>query len=265
MKQLGGKRTFSSEKPEERKVYRCPQCDFKAQHDSAVSQHVKEEHCPQTTCPFCNIGFITTEILGNHINEMHKENNADSTVHNCHNCDFRSQNSSMLVQHVKEVHSNQPSCPFCNVGFNSHLILRKHIDQMHKDITLPTVRQNIEVNKKKGPCAFFQKPLGCKKGLYCDFSHEQGSPVTLEKVRKLCRNGIQCSWKPRGKFVHVEDGEVIPLRASRDQVQDFVMPDLTQPPPNHQTTYPPRYNIASSTDFPGLLTAKSPQSLLIVQ
>ena len=52
----------------------------------------------------------------------------------------------------------------------------KHIDQMHKDRTLPTVRQNIEVNKKKVPCALCQQPQGCKRGQYCDFSHEQASP-----------------------------------------------------------------------------------------
>ena len=96
----------------------------------------------------------------------------------------------MLEQHIKEVHSNQPSCPFCKHGFNSHMTLRKHIDQMHREKTLQTVNENIQMKRTKGLCAFFTKPQGCKKGLYCDFSHEQESFGTVEKVRKLCRNGV---------------------------------------------------------------------------
>ena len=37
MKQLGGRRNCPLEKPEDRTVNRCPQCDFKAQHESAIS------------------------------------------------------------------------------------------------------------------------------------------------------------------------------------------------------------------------------------
>ena len=34
-------------------------------------------------------------------------------------------------------------------------------------------------------------------------------------MRKLCRDGPQCSWKPRCRYVHPEDGESIPPWVSR--------------------------------------------------
>ena len=167
----------------------------------------------------------------------------------CPNCDFVSHNNQIMEQH----------------GFNCHVELRKHIIQMHKEKTLLTVKEKSELTRTKGLCAFFTKPQGCKKGLFCDFSHDQSSLATIEKVRKVCRNGFLCLWKPRCKFVHFEDGEVMPPRVVREPVQGLTMPDLTKPPPNHQTSTPPRYNVASSTDFPGLPGARNPETLPIVQ
>ena len=64
----------------------------------------------------------------------------------------------------------------------------------------------------------------------------------IVKVRKMCRNGPMCSWKPGCRYVHPEEGEMMPQRAQREPV--FVMPDVTQPPPGYQ--------LASNSDFPGL-------------
>ena len=107
-----------------------------------------------------------------------------------------------------------------------------------------TGQNNKQSVGKRGPCAFFSQPRGCKKGSDCDFSHNLNSQGVVLKVRKLCRNGLNCSWKPGCKFIHLEDGEVMPPRAQREQVQDFVLPNLRQPPPG--------FNLASSTHFPSL-------------
>ena len=176
---------------------------------------------------------------------------------------------------MKEVHTNYPSCPFCYLGFTNHQVLRNHIDQMHEDKTLKRVQgSNTNINRtnsavitdntvqstnrevhnnsrserKRGICAFFPQPRGCKKGLNCDFSHEQNGNNTLVKVPKLCMNGQRCLWKPRCRYIHPEDGEVMPQRVQRNQVQGFVLPDLATPPPG--------YSLASSTDFPGLQSIK---------
>ena len=190
------------------------------------------------------------------------EKSVNQVVHRCPQCDFVSQNKTILEQHVKQAHSHQPTCPFCYIGYSNHIALRKHIDSMHKEKTLQIYRSGEQDNngalqsfsssngqfsspvqssstlaRKRGPCAFFLQPRGCKKGSDCDFSHEE---TRISKVRKLCRNGPECSWKPGCKFIHLEDGEVMPPRGQK--VQDFVMPDLSQPPPI--------INIRSSTEFP---------------
>ena len=59
------------------------------------------------------------------------------------------------------------------------------------------------------------------------------------KVRKMCKNGTMCLWKPGCRYIHPEDGEVMPQRE-----QGFLLPDITKPPPE--------YKLKSSQDFPGL-------------
>ena len=166
-------------------------------------------------------------------------------MHRCPQCNSSFDNTTRLEQHIKDTHSNLPTCPFCWIGFTNHMVLRNHIDQSHKERTLQTVHtNNTRPERKKGLCIFFSQPRGCKKGTDCDFSHEHMSQESLLKVRKFCRNGPSCSWKPGCKFIHPEDGEVMPARANRESEQGFVMPDLTTPPHG--------YNLASSTDFPSI-------------
>ena len=150
--------------------------------------------------------------------------------------------------HVKDKHSNRPSCPFCHIGFVNHVVLMFHIDNVHQELTLKTVKitndglpTDNRVERKRGVCAFFFQPQGCKKGSYCDFSHEIGNQEPVKKVPKLCKNGSRCSWKPRCRYLHLEEGDVMP---QREQVQGFVMVDTNQPPPG--------YNIRNSEDFPSL-------------
>ena len=61
----------------------------------------------------------------------------------------------------------------------------------------------------------------------------------------MCFNGPNCTWKPRCRYVHPEDGEFIPPRADRQVTglqsrvpggeerrdQGFVLPEINQPPP----------------------------------
>ena len=63
-KYLGGKRSSPQEKPEQRRVtekekkmYKCPQCDFISQNEIFISEHMTKAHAGQPNCPFCFVGF----------------------------------------------------------------------------------------------------------------------------------------------------------------------------------------------------------------
>ena len=64
------------------------------------------------------------------------------------------------------------------------------------------------------------QPRGCKKGSKCDFSHERVGNNQVEKLPKLCQNSRMCSWKPRCRYIHPEDGKTLPERAPRVGGQD---------------------------------------------
>ena len=139
----------------------------------------------------------------------------------CPQCNFKSRINNEVKEHVNDAHRSDPTCPFCSIGFTNLNALGRHIEERHKD-NGPALHQNSNVvsqtrpNVSRGPCIFFLQPRGCKKGAYCDFSHS-GAPQRVMKVRKLCLNGPVCSWKPRCRYIHLEDGETIPERAPREQ------------------------------------------------
>ena len=178
---------------------------------------------------------------------------ADFTVKiYCPQCNFTCRQKSELTEHVKMNHSHLPSCPFCLIGFFNQPSLRKHNEEYHNENT-PIIRERPVSGRqerpsvKRGVCIFFLQPRGCKKGMNCDFSHEKSVQYSSFKVPKMCRNGPGCTWKPRCRYVHAEDGETIPPRTPRagsgstregTRVEDFVQ-DLHQPPPgNNMANYP---------------------------
>ena len=88
----------------------------------------------------------------------------------------------------------------------------------------------------------------------------------VEKIPKVCDNSVSCVWKPQCRYVHPEDGDVMPVKNTRRQStaklcyypencprggpgvcsflhppttnQGFTRTDVSQPPPGyrqHQT------------------------------
>ena len=181
------------------------------------------------------------------------------------------------------MHSGHPNYPFCKVGFYNTDAMMKHIETNHKESqTRPSViKKTVRNQKPNSICIFNLQPRGCKKGESCEFSHKTGSQYQgISKVPKICGNGEGCSWKPGCRYVHPEDGESIPPRATRGGAresrakichwsarecprggpgscsyvhqpepinQGFLTPDVSQPPPGF-----------SMTEFPVLPAPKRP-------
>ena len=158
-----------------------------------------------------------------------QEKSVIKKVQRCPQCNLVFQKNTSLQKHVKENHGL--SCPFCQIGFFNQNALNDHIGQAHSE-TLSM--KKTDKRPSKGPCAFFKQPRGCKKCSECDYSHENSAYSKIEKIPKLCRNSRMCNWKPRCRYVHPEDGETFPQRASRmggSSGQGFGSPRLSRPPP----------------------------------
>ena len=184
--------------------------------------------------------------------------------HRCPQCNFSATTKSVLDSHVNNTHGMLPTCPFCNIGFQNLGALKRHIENAHKEkeVRPGVITQNAPINPivSQKLCIFYLQPRGCKKGQNCDFSHDSNNQqFEFVKVRKACFNGINCSWKPRCRYVHFEDGEVLPARAPREggmrsqaSNQDFGNQDLSRPPPGF------RSNISSMLEFPSLPQVSRP-------
>ena len=77
----------------------------------------------------------------------------------------------------------------------------------------------------------------------------------MKKIPKICQNKETCTWKPRCKYVHPEDGESLPVRQARvlttpqrsqghqgqAQSQNFGSPKMVHHPPSWSQIPPPAY------------------------
>ena len=142
------------------------------------------------------------------------ENASPFALINCPQCNYSSRNKNEIEAHVSKDHGIHPSCPFCLIGFFHLTALKKHIEEMHKENT--AVSREERTVEKRGPCIFSLQPRGCKKRDNCDFLHERGDRYVTVNVSKFCHNGPGCTWKPRCRYVHPEDGEIIPPRNQRE-------------------------------------------------
>ena len=136
-------------------------------------------------------------------------NSTDKPMLKCDKCDFLTQNKEYFQSHMK--------------GHDEKKIASN-------------------VTKFKRRCHYVGTRKGCYKGDECNFDHSEGAlakPVV--KVPKLCRDKEACVWKPRCKYIHPEDGEVIPARIveSSYEVQGFGSHNYTQQPPGWTRLSPP--------------------------
>ena len=146
----------------------------------------------------------------------------DKPMLKCDKCDFISQNKEYFSTHMKG----------------------------HEE---KKIANNV---KDKRPCHFVGTRRGCIKGDSCNFDHSKealAKPVV--KVYKLCQNKEACAWKPRCKYIHPEDGDIIPAInvATVSGGQDFGLPDISQQPPGWSSLPAPRPSLPTGPAQPNNL------------
>ena len=176
-------------------------------------------------------------VGGKRTSPVSKPEMKKNTWYPCTLCNFHSNIESARDWHIQNVHYNAAPCPLSSNRFNDLQSLKEHINVNHKENSVQTEKM---ITSKI--CAFFQKERGCKKKDNCDFSHDISTgDIKIIKINKLCRNGPRCHWKPRCKYIHPEDGEVVPPREERgrrtnnneNRGQGFGGVDLSRAPPGY--------------------------------
>ena len=109
-----------------------------------------------------------------------------------------------------------------------------------------SLREKIGSNwNKKIPCGYYQSIYGCRKGINCNYDHsETAQAQPMVKVPKLCKDKEACVWTPRCRYVHPENGEVLPTGVERSfrqgmQAQVFGQQDSSQQLPGWNNPPPP--------------------------
>ena len=133
--------------------------------------------------------------------EVGKQKNTKQTqIFKCPQCDFLSQNEIYFNEHISKVHSNQQTCPFCFMAFDSYADVRKHCESNHSERKSEVKSKQKEGIKK--PCRFFRNGTGrCSppSGV-CNYDHT----ITPDSERELCYHKTACWYKPRCIFFHPE-------------------------------------------------------------
>ena len=225
---------------------------FRRSVDECIKDMVCEGNCLHVGCSMTQLQRLNFMKNQGGRRNSPAESITNSKLFYCPQCNFKSNQEKEIENHVQREHDTCTSCPFCLVGFQNQIALQRHVENNHKENS-GIIRERQQsfrerrISIKKGPCIFFIQPRGCKKGQECDFSHDLGAQYTSVKVRKVCYNGPSCNWKPRCRYVHLEDGEIIPpIVPTRSQPrqetreQGFGPPDLSQAPPGFSMrSFPP--------------------------
>ena len=125
----------------------CQMCDFKTNSQSTMIDHIKGKHDPNPIyhCDTCGTISSTTEELVRHIHEEHT-NIGKTPIQvqtrpqvqipvdlNCQKCDFKSNNQSNLIKHIKHQHDPKPKhhCDTCGKIFDKTNDLVNHLIKEH--------------------------------------------------------------------------------------------------------------------------------------
>ena len=77
-------------------------------------------------CPLCRMEFSSEESLREHTDATHME----KALLNCNDCDFNTDNETILQSHTKELHKFQ--CNMCNYSAKNKGWLTRHINASHQ-------------------------------------------------------------------------------------------------------------------------------------
>nr|CAI5823498.1 unnamed protein product [Callosobruchus analis] len=135
-----------------KKIFECPQCDFKAIGKRYLNNHMLTHsktmsHYKLSTCKHCDATFRKKTSLNDHIIRKHPESatSVDSAVYKCTKCTYKTILRNDMEKHMS-VHSEKPpkltTCSHCNSTFVNKRMLDAHVVNQHPEF-IATVSRKI--------------------------------------------------------------------------------------------------------------------------
>jgi len=185
--------------------YRCDVCheNFKVQAD--LKDHCLSSHRNQTMkCNVCKQTLHTANSV-----YLHSMRHSGTRDHRCHICNATFKRKQHLIAHTTTHEKSKEMfvCPGCDKSFSDKKVLRKHIDQVHKDIA-----SNFKYDYQ---CSVCQKDFAYKGRLTehmkyheNETEHEKSFRATKKRVDSLTEDEIEDQYEDFQRVVDPESKEV---------------------------------------------------------
>nr|XP_033333836.1 zinc finger protein 501-like [Megalopta genalis] len=109
---------------------KCDHCGEQFRRKSQLAMHMKTY---KYDCDYCEKAFRLIRDLRLHCKEKHGA--AETRMHRCTGCEYKTSNKASLRDHVTRKHTNNypHGCPICLKKFKLKTDLRQHTRQVHSD------------------------------------------------------------------------------------------------------------------------------------
>ncbi|XP_059476700.1 zinc finger protein 234-like [Neocloeon triangulifer] len=163
-------------KPKVEILYDCIYCPLKRFKHRSFLRHVKSNHqnvairCVNSKC---TMFFKTQADLDLHFSSKHKSIEQRKKF-KCPSCDYRALHKTHIAHHMYKKHQITEKinkCPDCPKQFSSHVLMNRHMSQIHKFRTCPAC--NLKIPMSVFFHHFTKKSCGkCKKEFDCSMSRK---------------------------------------------------------------------------------------------
>lgn len=205
----------------------CQMCSYKTNNQTKIIEHIKKEHDPKPRyqCDSCGKRFNKTEELVKHILNEHtnvgkntgeaqttpllyqarQQDQSETTAKKlpCQMCDYKANNQSNLIDHIKKEHDPKPKyqCDLCGTRVNQTEELVDHLIKEHTkvgkrgdEVKQTGITKPAQRNQELWNCYFCGLKDLNKVQRDDHICYKHPFKTTLQQKKQIQRKSIECMW-----------------------------------------------------------------------